>query len=624
MTLSVQMRRPFVIVNDDAGVIARGLDVLNRIEIGQAEAAGIFDNRAQFAAWAATNTVAADRTYWVGGLPYIGQPGATVTGLTGLVPHPTMPVTPDHYVENVTPGTTDMLAGFTAALATGRPVSLLFNTYFVSATIDMTGLRGAAIIVPGSTITLTSLDLPKIVYSHTSGPAIRLKNHNQAVKGFCVEAQGAAAAASYSNATPGIKLEYLTDTDDTAISGCEIDVMVLGAPGDALQLIGPVFQPKIRLSALNCKGRPLHCDNGTLTGRSNLGVAIGGVVEHLRSFNCAAPAKLGNRAGGLGGMVVRWTFIDGDVDFNTQNDLALNPDQVVFDLHGENVTFLQIALGGRIAGTPTMQGMRISGRHNLFFGTRFVGVTSLATMVAAVSVGCDDIQFYAPYVSDPITDAAAFIISGAVGTVTVFQPAEATGGQSVVSTWFTAGYTKGVVLKTGELDLYANRLRAGEVVSNNAAVARPLRAEANGSPVGMGVVRTGSGAASGGMDAIGGIIQLDLNGNKSGGTRVSIADDAVATITPPRQGGFALITCNGDTAFPIMQHSAVIAFDTGDTLEIEKQTGWASAGSLLNVTTSNVTGDTGTDERVTVAVQAGVLKIENRLGFSRSFLVTFL
>jgi hypothetical protein len=139
MTLSVQMRRPFVIVNDDAGIIARGLDVLNRIEIGQAEAAGIFDTRAEYTAWAATNTVVAGSTYWVGGLPFLGQIGATVTGLTGLVPHPKNPVTPDHFSENTIPGTTDMTTAINAACDYSLQVMLLGEDYLVSGTISLYG-----------------------------------------------------------------------------------------------------------------------------------------------------------------------------------------------------------------------------------------------------------------------------------------------------------------------------------------------------------------------------------------------------------------------------------------------------------------------------------------------------
>lgn len=118
--------------------------------------------------------------------------------------------------------------------------------------------------------------------------------------------------------------------------------------------------------------------------------------------------------------------------------------------------------------------------------------------------------------------------------------------------------------------------------------------------------------------------RITLNGNKLGGDEVSIADDAAATLTPPRTGGFALITCAGGSASPRAQNSRLIWFDAGTDLAIEGGPTWSAVGTEVNVTTGNVTGTTGTDGRVTVAVQSGVLKIENRTGATRSFQVTWL
>lgn len=59
---------------------------------------GQFATRAEYAAWVAAGGVpVAGRTYWVGGLPFQGSPGATWTGLTGLITHPMHDVTIEHY-----------------------------------------------------------------------------------------------------------------------------------------------------------------------------------------------------------------------------------------------------------------------------------------------------------------------------------------------------------------------------------------------------------------------------------------------------------------------------------------------------------------------------------------------
>ena len=114
---------------------------------------------------------------------------------------------------------------------------------------------------------------------------------------------------------------------------------------------------------------------------------------------------------------------------------------------------------------------------------------------------------------------------------------------------------------------------------------------------------------------------LELDGNGIGGTQVTIADDAVASITPPRKGGFMFVTA-GLTGgnYPQQSRSGMVFFDAGDSLEIQERI----TASELDVSTSDVTGTTGTDGNVTIAVQSGVLKIENRGGSTHVFDVTFL
>jgi hypothetical protein len=114
---------------------------------------------------------------------------------------------------------------------------------------------------------------------------------------------------------------------------------------------------------------------------------------------------------------------------------------------------------------------------------------------------------------------------------------------------------------------------------------------------------------------------LELNGNDIGGTQVTIADDAVASITPPRKGGFMFITAGlSGGEFPQQSRSGAIFFDVGSSLEIQERI----TASALDVSTSDVTGTTGTDGNVTVAVQSGVIKIENRGGTTHVFDITFL
>jgi len=117
---------------------------------------------------------------------------------------------------------------------------------------------------------------------------------------------------------------------------------------------------------------------------------------------------------------------------------------------------------------------------------------------------------------------------------------------------------------------------------------------------------------------------VTLNSNAIGGTGFVVADDAVVGVIPPRTGGFASITCNGqDTVSPNAEWSCQIFFDAGSTLLIGKSNAIASVGTLVDVVTTNLLGTTGTDGRVTVAVQNNVIKVENRSGASKQFQITY-
>ena len=107
---------------------------------------------------------------------------------------------------------------------------------------------------------------------------------------------------------------------------------------------------------------------------------------------------------------------------------------------------------------------------------------------------------------------------------------------------------------------------------------------------------------------------------------VTVADDAVTTITPARKGGFIFInsdTASGVGGYPQTAHCGQIFFDCGTSLFIFKQA-YSGMSSGLDVSTSDVTGTTGTDGNVTVAVQAGVIKIENRAGWAETYNYTIL
>ena len=158
-------------------------------------------------------------------------------------------------------------------------------------------------------------------------------------------------------------------------------------------------------------------------------------------------------------------------------------------------------------------------------------------------------------------------------------------------------------LSGGGWEAWARILKAGEAIATGAITA------------------TGAVSASLGLASTTGL--LTLGGNAGGGLAITIADDAVGVITVPRQGGFAKITCNGANANPLPEFSGEVYFDAGTSLQIILGAGFTGLSANLSVVVTDLLGTTGTDGFVTISVQAGVLKIENRSGASRTFQVSF-
>lgn len=100
----------------------------------------------------------------------------------------------------------------------------------------------------------------------------------------------------------------------------------------------------------------------------------------------------------------------------------------------------------------------------------------------------------------------------------------------------------------------------------------------------------------------------------------TIADNAVATFTPPKLGGIVGITANANTAYPLLHLFGEARFDAGGTLLVTKNTD--ASGSNFNVTTGTLTGTTGTDGNVTFSVKSdGSVQLENRSGGPAEFCI---
>jgi hypothetical protein len=94
-------------------------------------------------------------------------------------------------------------------------------------------------------------------------------------------------------------------------------------------------------------------------------------------------------------------------------------------------------------------------------------------------------------------------------------------------------------------------------------------------------------------------------------TGVTIADDAVTTVLNVVSVGVIVLWISAGGA-ESGQESGMAYYRATGTPRIAA----FAAGSLVGVTTSDVTGTTGTDGMITISATNGALKIENRLGVS--------
>ena len=117
---------------------------------------------------------------------------------------------------------------------------------------------------------------------------------------------------------------------------------------------------------------------------------------------------------------------------------------------------------------------------------------------------------------------------------------------------------------------------------------------------------------------------LELNGNQVGGIQVTIADDAFATITPPRQGqAWIFVQTNSGATFPKNSPSGFALIDFGSSPAIRTET--VNAEFETN-SGGPPTGTTGSDNHLTLFYggTAGEIYLENRLGSSVAVQLTFL
>lgn len=115
-----------------------------------------------------------------------------------------------------------------------------------------------------------------------------------------------------------------------------------------------------------------------------------------------------------------------------------------------------------------------------------------------------------------------------------------------------------------------------------------------------------------------------LNGNDIGGIQVTIADDAFATITPPRAGGnWMFVSTAADSIFPKQNATGYAFVDFGNSPTRRHD---IVSGEFEFNSGGPPTGTTGNDVHLTLFYggTSGKIYLENRLGQSYTVQITFL
>ncbi|MTH94877.1 hypothetical protein [Roseibium sp. RKSG952] len=116
---------------------------------------------------------------------------------------------------------------------------------------------------------------------------------------------------------------------------------------------------------------------------------------------------------------------------------------------------------------------------------------------------------------------------------------------------------------------------------------------------------------------------LVVGDNLIGGAVLTIADDAVGAVVPPRPGGLLVITFDGHSQYP--SHNAIgglISYDVGASPRVELHT--SVEASAIVTHDGTLSGTTGDDGVITIAAADGYVEIENRRGSAGKFQCTFL
>ena len=327
--------------------------------------------------------------YRAGRLKFLGQMSATnIADLPGLVPDGDL--SPDHFIENTTPGTTDTLVGWTRMRAymasSGVNEVSLYGPYLVSAPIVFSTFSAKLVSVRGF--------ISEIRGSHTTGPIVHFRKSFCASTGVRYISVGARLTATYGALNAGILIGDFDWTNPTVGAGtsgalCEMKHNIVRLqPGPGILNFGGGAIIELN-STTNNAGHGIQVDAGGLIGvnSSTIGFPGWGKISQNQVFACGGHGVVvGNVIAGVQAVGAgtqppyRYDIYNNDVG-SCATDAAVR-----FSAHQIYVMGEQINTDINVCHSSNAgPGMYVAGKQQKHTNNRFVEITGHAYEVGDVS-----------------------------------------------------------------------------------------------------------------------------------------------------------------------------------------------------------------------------------------------
>jgi len=410
--------------------------------------------------------------------------------------------------DGVTDDTTAMQAALDAALG---DVVVPPGQYLLSGKLTFPDKHGVALVGEGESRESANPYPCVLLFSHVGSAAVQLRQNGQALKNLVIRATGARQSGALDTTSFGVLLERADTVGSLAVCSLE-NIFIEGHPSHGFVSSGDVFMTQLNgIAVRDCKGHGFVMDDGTITSRTNKGRPGGTVATSLRTFKNGGHDFVLGTPDTFGSY--RTIITDADFDSAGSRVGDIDPSIKIANacciFTGENIITQNCAFGGRLSGTPTYSGFQFAGRVHRYISNRYVGVVGAAIAKENAILTTDDVTFDGVYITNDSTANPAIAIDGTIGSITVISPITTATGVLGVNNWFTAGYNKGFVIGRNFIN-YGDRVINGEGrITINANTAEPIVLTRDGNPVGYQIIRTGSGAAEGGVFARASGIRLE-------------------------------------------------------------------------------------------------------------------